>query len=208
MTTEPAHDATARECVIVGAPLSMLHDGPCPACRAMSALIDLDPDFGSAEDGRPDLRTSPEPVAATRDEGVCTWDGREESEQSSCTCPVLGDDTILEAPVDEEGLADPFVPGADDASNLGLLIFTDATPGGTDRIIKRILASEWMRNHIAAAEKRGAARGLLEAADAWQVGEWSNVLLPKPTPPAVPVIAYSNRILDWLRARAAEVGAQ
>jgi hypothetical protein len=48
-----AHDPFARECVEVGAHPETLHDRPCPACRAMSALIDLDPDFGSREDGRP-----------------------------------------------------------------------------------------------------------------------------------------------------------
>ena len=47
------------------------------------------------------------------------------------------------------------------------------------------------------------AEALREAADKWQVGDWSNVLLPKPVPPAVPVIAYSQRVLDWLRDRAA-----
>lgn len=50
------------------------------------------------------------------------------------------------------------------------------------------------------AEER--ARALNEAADKWQVGAWSDVLLPKPVPPANPVIDYSNRVLDWLRARA------
>jgi hypothetical protein len=49
------HDPTARECVVVGVPVGALHDGPCPACRAMSALVDLDPDFGSREDGRPSV---------------------------------------------------------------------------------------------------------------------------------------------------------
>lgn len=51
--SETPHDPFARECVVVGLPASELHDGPCPACREMSALVDLDPDFGSAEDGRP-----------------------------------------------------------------------------------------------------------------------------------------------------------
>lgn len=45
------------------------------------------------------------------------------------------------------------------------------------------------------------AEALREAADEWQVGGWANVLLPHPEPPAVPLIAYSNRVLDWLRAR-------
>ena len=49
------HDPFARECVIVGLPASELHDRPCPACREMSTLVDLDPDFGSAADGRPNL---------------------------------------------------------------------------------------------------------------------------------------------------------
>lgn len=55
---------------------------------------------------------------------------------------------------------------------------------------------------IAAAEHRA----LRDAADAWTQGQWSNVMLPKPTPPAVPVIAYANRVGDWLRARAASTG--
>lgn len=37
----------------------------------------------------------------------------------------------------------------------------------------------------------------------WQISAWSDVLLPKPQPPAVPVIAYANRVGDWLRAQAA-----
>lgn len=57
----------------------------------------------------------------------------------------------------------------------------------------------------ATAEARGAQAVLNEAADAWTQGAWSDVMLPKPTPPAVPVIAYSNRVGDWLRARAARV---
>lgn len=50
------------------------------------------------------------------------------------------------------------------------------------------------------------AEALREAAEDWQVGGWSNVLLPAPTPPAVPVIAYSNRVLDWLRDRVEQIG--
>lgn len=49
------HDPHARECIRVGLQLSELHDRPCPACRALSALVDLDPDFGSAADGRPPI---------------------------------------------------------------------------------------------------------------------------------------------------------
>jgi hypothetical protein len=70
---------------------------------------------------------------------------------------------------------------------------------------------EAWRDHVADALAGAVARliadaradALREAADAWQVGGWANVLLPKPEPPAVPAIAYSNRVLDWLRDRAA-----
>lgn len=50
------------------------------------------------------------------------------------------------------------------------------------------------------------AEALREAADAWTRGAWSDVMLPKPPPPAVPVIAYSNRMGDWLRDRADQIG--
>lgn len=53
MSEQVLHDPLARECIEVGWPVEMLHDKPCPACRELSALIDLDPDYGSAEDGRP-----------------------------------------------------------------------------------------------------------------------------------------------------------
>jgi hypothetical protein len=59
----------------------------------------------------------------------------------------------------------------------------------------------------AAGYEDGQRDALRAAADDWQVGGWANVLLPKPTPPAVPVIAYSNRVLDWLRDRAAAFAA-
>lgn len=59
---------------------------------------------------------------------------------------------------------------------------------------------------IEQARAEGAAEALRSAADKWQVGDWANVLLPAPTPPAVPVIAYSNRVLDWLRERADQIG--
>lgn len=65
----------------------------------------------------------------------------------------------------------------------------DDTTAAVEQIVAR---------HV--AEARAAA--LNEAADAWTQGAWSDVMLPKPTPPAVPVIAYSNRVGDWLRARA------
>jgi hypothetical protein len=55
----PEHNPVARYCVVTdaGIPLSELRDDVrCEACGQMSALVDLDPDFGSAEDGRPDLR--------------------------------------------------------------------------------------------------------------------------------------------------------
>jgi len=58
--------------------------------------------------------------------------------------------------------------------------------------------SPWLASH-----DREVAAGAIEAeADAWTQGRWSDVLLPKPTPPAVPVIAYANRMGDWLRDRA------
>lgn len=51
------HDPTYRRCIEVGLPLSMLQDdSPCPACAELSMVADLDPDFGSAEDGRPAVR--------------------------------------------------------------------------------------------------------------------------------------------------------
>lgn len=49
------------------------------------------------------------------------------------------------------------------------------------------------------------AETLREAADAWTQGAWADVMLPKPDPSAVPVIAYSNRVGDWLRNRAASI---
>jgi hypothetical protein len=73
---------------------------------------------------------------------------------------------------------------------------------------RAVLASDWLAAREAAAEARGAERALREAADRWTQGAWSDVMLPKPTPPAVPVIAYSNRVGDWLRARAAARGAE
>lgn len=60
MDAETPHDPFARECVIVGLPASELHDRPCPACREMSALVDLDPEFGTKEDGRPRITVEPE----------------------------------------------------------------------------------------------------------------------------------------------------
>ena len=62
----------------------------------------------------------------------------------------------------------------------------------------------WLEAHDAEV----AAKALRDAADAWTQGQWSDVMLPKPTPPAIPVIAYSNRVGDWLRdrANAAEAG--
>lgn len=59
---------------------------------------------------------------------------------------------------------------------------------------------------LAAHDAEVAARALREAADAWTQGQWSDVMLPKPTSPAVPVIAYANRVGDWLRARAGAAG--
>ena len=62
---------------------------------------------------------------------------------------------------------------------------------------------EWLAEHDAQVK----AEALREAADAWTQGQWSDVMLPKPTPPAVPVIAYSNRMGDWLRDRAGAIEA-
>lgn len=70
---------------------------------------------------------------------------------------------------------------------------------------------DWLAAHdadvAAAARREGAAEALRQAADRWTQGAWSDVMLPKPTPPAVPVIAYANRLGDWLRARAERVAA-
>jgi hypothetical protein len=68
-------------------------------------------------------------------------------------------------------------------------------------IARHILTSDL----LAAREAAARAEALREAADAWTQGGWSDVMLPKPTPPAVPVIAYSNRMGDWLRDRAASI---
>jgi hypothetical protein len=64
---------------------------------------------------------------------------------------------------------------------------------------------EGRAKELAAREAAARAEALREAADAWTQGAWSDVMLPKPTPPAVPVIAYSNRMGDWLRDRAASI---
>lgn len=50
--------------------------------------------------------------------------------------------------------------------------------------------------------EEGAREALLETADAWQINGWGNVLLPKPPTSANSVLAYANRITDWLRDRA------
>ena len=57
-------------------------------------------------------------------------------------------------------------------------------------------------------EAEARAGALADAAKAWQQGQWSDVLLPKPTPPAVPVIAYANRVGDWLRDRADSIAPE
>lgn len=65
--------------------------------------------------------------------------------------------------------------------------------------------SEWggkVRAALTEALTQARHQALRDAADAWTQGAWSDVMLPKPTPPAVPVIAYSNRFGDWLRRRA------
>lgn len=59
---------------------------------------------------------------------------------------------------------------------------------------------------LAEARAEGAREALLDAADRWTQGGWADVMLPKPTPPAVPVIAYANRVGDWLRDRAEQTG--
>ena len=65
---------------------------------------------------------------------------------------------------------------------------------------------EQLARLIEQREAAARAEALREAAEAWAHSEWSNVLLPKPTPPAVPVIAYANRVGDWLRDRAVLAG--
>jgi hypothetical protein len=67
-----------------------------------------------------------------------------------------------------------------------------------------VLASDWLAAH----DKAIAAKALREAADAWTQGAWPGVMLPKPTPPAVPVIAYASRVGDWLRDRADRIEAE
>ena len=69
-----------------------------------------------------------------------------------------------------------------------------------------LLASPQLARLIEQREATARAEALREAAEAWAHSEWSNVLLPKPTPPAVPVIAYANRVGDWLRDRAVLAG--
>jgi hypothetical protein len=66
-----------------------------------------------------------------------------------------------------------------------------------------LLASDWLAAHDAEV----AARAIRGTADRWTQGAWADVMLPKPTWPAVPVIAYSNRVGDWLRARADALAA-
>lgn len=68
------------------------------------------------------------------------------------------------------------------------------------KIVDALLADTAWQDALLAERVEAALR---ETADAWTQGEWSNVMLPKPTPPAVPVIAYANRVGDWLRKRAA-----
>lgn len=61
---------------------------------------------------------------------------------------------------------------------------------------------------LAARDRRVRGEAVRSTADAWTQGAWSDVMLPKPTPPAVPVIAYSNRVGGWLRDRANEIEAE
>lgn len=75
--------------------------------------------------------------------------------------------------------------------------WTGLTPQHVGPVVERIVAAR------VAAERE---RILRETADSWTQGEWSDVMLPKPTPPAVPVIAYANRVGDWLYDRAAALG--
>ena len=55
---------------------------------------------------------------------------------------------------------------------------------------------------LAGLLREARAEALRDAANTWTRGAWSDVMLPKPTPPAVPVIDYSNRVGEWLRDRA------
>ena len=68
-------------------------------------------------------------------------------------------------------------------------------------------SAEYVATVLAEHDARIKAEALREAANGWTQGEWSNVMLPQPAPPAVPVIAYSNRVGDWLRDRADRIEA-
>lgn len=62
------------------------------------------------------------------------------------------------------------------------------------------------RAHVAGQLQRlirqAQAEAVAEVARAWQINGWADVLLPAPKPPAVPAIAYAQRVIDWLRDRA------
>ena len=49
-------------------------------------------------------------------------------------------------------------------------------------------------------EKQAEVNALEDAARAWQVGGWSEVMLAPPV--GIPSIDYAQRVTDWLRARA------
>lgn len=79
---------------------------------------------------------------------------------------------------------------------------------GVDDLAHRIVASDWLAARDAAMRAQGAADALREAHRAWQRGEWSDVLLPPSKSPAVAVIDYSQRVTNWLNARADRIAGQ
>jgi len=83
---------------------------------------------------------------------------------------------------------------ADDVSNAD-----QRHPGHLAQVLAPLLAE---------ARQEGAETALREAADRWTQGGWSDVMLPKPAMHGgTAVIAYSNRVGDWLRGRADRVAA-
>jgi hypothetical protein len=89
----------------------------------------------------------------------------------------------------------------------GKVYWTPQIPAAYWTQARAVIAAGWAPpSEVTERERAAAEKALREAADAWTQGGWSDVMLPKPTPPAVPVIAYSNRVGDWLRARAERIG--